>query len=65
MKKEKYYIELVLRMFKGDAISIEEATKDILDMYKRSWIFNYHNFSLGFYLGMIIASTFIKIFMKS
>jgi hypothetical protein len=65
MKKEKYYIELVLRMFKADVVSIEEATKDILDMYKRSWVFNYQNFSLGFYLGVIIASTLIKFFTKS
>jgi len=64
MKKEKYYIELVLRMFKADVVSIEVATKDILDLYKKTWRFNYHNFSLGFYLGMIIASTLIKIFMK-
>ena len=63
MKKEKSYIELVLRMFKADIISIEEATKDILDMYKKTWIFNYQNFSLGFYVGVFLT-TIIKYFMK-
>jgi len=64
MRKDKDFIKLTLAVYSQGVITIDEAVAHIVCRYKQSCMFNYHNFSLGFYLGLFIGTILFKYILK-
>jgi len=57
---DKYKIDLTLRMYRSNNLTLEKATTDILKFYSNSMRFNTTNFIRGIIIGAAIASMVIK-----
>ena len=51
----KHRIELILRVFINGNYTENEATQEILSVFKDSKLFNFYNFNAGFYIGGIFG----------
>lgn len=52
---DKYKIKIVLRLLLANNITIEKSTQEILETFKFSKRFNWHNFFIGFMLGGLVG----------
>ncbi len=57
---DKYKIDLTLRMYRSNNLTLGKATTDILNFYSNSRRFNATNFIGGIILGAAIATIVIK-----
>ncbi len=51
--KDKHKIELTLRIFKAGHMTEEDAVKGLLEIHNSGKRFNYANFILGMFVGMM------------
>lgn len=61
--KDKYHINLILRLFKNNELTINEALTDILEVFSNSKRFNSANFLAGMGVGAMIMAICIAITM--